>query len=229
MLSKMRGLSRQSASASKAGAAPILQISGMPRSGSTLLLLMLAASVTNRTVYTQRETSHLKDPRAIGKCPFAVIHKQHDPKDLILTIRDPAYIVTSNTHGDWPGQYPFGWTEAESCAKKGLQRHWQAMRPYLAPKLGRGAFIVRYEDLVSDPDSVQAALKAEFGLEYRDRQWSNWPDGFKTSDYWSSALGPLRPLSPRVQLDLAAQLRVGSISAQYPDFNECRRVLGYAP
>lgn len=186
---------------------------------------MLAGTVTNRQVYTRRETSFLKDPEAIGKCPFALMRAQFEPKDVIVMIRDPAYIVTS-IHSDFPG-YMMGWTEAESSAKRALQRNWDAMKPYLAPKRGRGAFVVRYEDLIENPNEIQRDLKDAFGLEYNGKEFSHWPDGFSVEPYWLSPLGEPRKLRARNSLNPEARQRVASISAKYPYFNECRRVLGY--
>jgi hypothetical protein len=184
---------------------------------------MLAGTVTNRPVYSEREASWRRNPLEIYKCPYALLRRGFDPSEVVLCVRDPRDIVTSNTHGEHPGEYTIGWDRGEGWALNPLSELWQAMLPYLAPKRGRGAYLVRYEDLTKSPNDVQADIGRTLGLEYNALQWEHWPLGYRYPEYWDKSVGQRRKLKPRKHRDpqrLEQQLK-------HAGFRECCNVLGY--
>ena len=174
-------------------------------------------------MYLEREASWRRDPSEIYKCPYALLRRGFDPSEVVLCIRDPRDIVTSNSHEDHPGEFAVGWKENEGWSPSSLEAMWTSMLPYLTPKRGRGAYIVRYEDLTQRPNDLQSALGTEFDLTYNDKQWELWPLGYRYPEYWNAPIGKRRKLKPRQYRDpqrLEQQM-------SYPGFRQCCDLLGY--
>lgn len=180
------------------------------------MLLLLAGSVTNRRVKADKE-AYVK-PHEIGKCPFALIRHKPDPKDVVLLVRNPRYVVTSKSHPRWPNEYVIGWKREEGKAPYGLDEHWEAMQLYL-----KHSMVLRYEELIDDPNEVQERLGEHFGLEY-DRAFTDWPYG-DIKAYWteSGGLGTPRAIGNGRGLDTERLTQ----QEQYSGFRDCCRKLGY--
>lgn len=195
-----------------------MQITGFPRSGSSLLLLLLAGTVTNRKVYSERESHRKGRGQKIAKCPFALFRDEYE--SVLLTVRDPRNVVTSDTHGQFKG-YVVGW---KGGIHKGLEAHWQAMQRYLDRSL-----LVRYEALVSQPDEVQERIGAFYGLEF-SRPFSEWPEGFEINEYWQArGLGKVTTFrAPRDWRDDPRHVERVAQQERHPGFVACCEALGYA-
>ena len=156
-----------------------MQISGFPRSCSSLLLLLIAGSCTNKKV---RYTSEGVFPGVICKDPFAIIRMNKG--DLIL-VRHPMAVITSTSHQRSDGKYGFHWGKAKRLSPYSLREHYEAIGD-------RGVW--KAEDLTEDPDAFQDRVSSEFGLEFK-RLWSTWPwDDFVVPEYWLQSLGKIRPI-----------------------------------
>lgn len=182
-----------------------MHITGFPRAGTSLLLLLCAATVTNREVYSQRETRNYAGRHGwISKDPFTALHGLSILQPLFV-IRHPQAVLTSK-HGKG---YRFYWDRKRGARSSpfGLRQHISVLGE---PRL-------KYEDLCSDPDGVQAWIGEEFALEF-SRPWSEWPyDDFRIPEYWLAALGAPRPIRP-------ARMPKGEMSEEVAT---AARALGY--
>lgn len=161
-----------------------MHITGFPRSGSSLLLLLCAGSVTNKAVYAVRESPSFRTcPHVISKDPFTYL-RYSDIREPLYLVRDPRAVLTSK-HGNGTKFY---WDDRPKLnrAPHSLKEHFENLG---TPRL-------KYEDLCQDPDGVQQWIRKQFGLKF-DRKWSEWPfDGFSYPEYWDRSLGSLGPIRP---------------------------------
>ena len=136
-----------------------LHIVGCPRSGTTLLLELVATCFSNDG-FCAHEMSIFEVPDArgelyISKQPNDIRHLQHifpgDPSLFVIYLgRDPRAVITS-THGSSPGQYFCNYRIWRECYR--AAQRYQGHKRFLS---------LRYEDLVTDPDREQAAIRAHF-------------------------------------------------------------------
>lgn len=136
-----------------------LHIVGCPRSGTTLLYQMTSSCFENDG-FSRHETSIFKEPESCGtlyisKQPNDIRQLRHifgrDHRLFIIYLeRDPRGVITSR-HQAHPGQYFCNyriWRECHTAAQR------YSGHPRFLP--------LRYEDLVSEPDRVQAEIAARF-------------------------------------------------------------------
>lgn len=172
---------------------------GMPRSGSTLLYLMLRSTVTNFKFY-DKEMQALKINDVgdtISKRPMdifsyqKILDKFSDVK-FIINIRDPRSVLTS-LHANSEGQYKVNWNYSLRtghngiCGKtNGLEDYWNVI--YKIPN----ATFVYYENLVDNPGKEQEKLQKEIPqLQFN----GNFSDFYKQEPppLLSHTLNGLRP------------------------------------
>lgn len=153
-------------------------VCGYPRAGTTLFYNMLRTTVKNYKFYnreTKATDAHKREPKVpkITKRPTDItdakeIDSKIPNKKFIVCIRDPRSILVSE-HAHAPGHFKIGWDYAIATnRKKGivgkapglLQRHKKVLQ---VPD----PIFIYYEDLVTDPVSIQKMLKKELGFKYK--------------------------------------------------------------
>lgn len=164
-----------------------IHITGAPRSGTTLLQSLMGACFTGINA-PQGET------RAWDKVPREGIVCTKNPNDTLLAplllaldarlhvvcmIRDPRDVISSR-HYSAPDKYFTNlrvWREHTDIIRR-LKNH---------PRF----HVVRYEDLVQDPDRVQATLAAEMTFLARKRPFSTY-EGEGADNVETEALNGVR-------------------------------------
>lgn len=196
-----------------------------PRSGTTLMQEMMVACY--------RIDHHCEHERSLFKeeiRPEGVICTKHPHeapyaggalranKNLyfIYMVRDPRDVVVSR-HANFPGSYFTGlgfYLRAEQCASR-LAKH---------PRF----IVVRYEDLVSSPDAVQAFLEKRLPFLERLHRFSEFHLHAKVSQDSSQALNGVRPPDAKSIGRWRNHLpRVSAQLAKFPDVNEVLIRYGY--
>jgi len=136
-----------------------LHIVGCPRSGTTLLMELVSTCFASGG-YCAHEKNIFEPLEVTGdiyftKQPNDIKQLRHifyrDPQLYIIYMgRDPRAVITSK-HRESPGQYFCNyrvWRECDSAARR---------------YTGHPRFLqLRYEDLVTDPDAVQAGISAHY-------------------------------------------------------------------
>ncbi|HHN74791.1 MAG TPA: hypothetical protein ENK10_06130 [Acidobacteria bacterium] len=187
-------------------------ICGYSRAGTTLFYNMLHTTVSNHHMLSRE--SHAA--WIIGRHPSAWITKR--PLDIfeidairaanaygkrlhvILMVRDPRSLVVSR-HQSVPDDYFIGWDRQYFVDGGRIERTNPGIvqiHNAIARTQARGDLdsvrILRFEDLVADPEGVQAELGRELGLEYRGR-FSDFHRADVPEDL-RRALNGLRPVDP---------------------------------
>jgi hypothetical protein len=190
-----------------------------PRSGTTLMQEMMV-SCFEIDEHCEHEQSIFKVPRN----PRGVLCTKH-PREVyympcvlrhntqvtaIYVVRDPRDVVVSQ-HKKHPGRYYSNlrfWQQADRYARK-LERH---------PRF----LVVRYEDLVTEPDRVQSVLEKAMPFLKRRHAFSEFHLHAKISEQSAMALNGVRPVDTssigrwRNNLDrVASQLQLhGDVAAR---------------
>ena len=109
-----------------------------------------------------------------------------DPSLIVICIiRDPRDMVVS-THGGRPGVY---WASL---------KFWQLFLSHIDQLEGNPRFmLLRYEDLVTDPDGSQESLMARFPSLSKRHPFSAYHNHARPSSTSVSALNGVRPIAPR--------------------------------
>jgi hypothetical protein len=172
-------------------AARRIHIVGSPRSGTTLLAEMMAtgyrvhAEPTEMPVYSRPagpvDVYLTKRPRdtLISEFALRALPNLH----LICMVRDPRDVVVS-VHGADPDRY---WASL---------KFWNTNEPVVDRLRTHDRFtIVRYEDLVRDPDGEQRRLTARLPFLEERSTFSTFETRARPSEEARLALGGLRPVS----------------------------------
>lgn len=170
-----------------------LHVVGCYRSGTTLMMELLwyaydfsgrcehEASIFRRVPAGERVFLSKKPPDTIRiEKAFLADKRLH----VVAMVRDPRSMATSR-HAKFPDVYFSGfgrWLEYQAVIEK-LSGHprWQT---------------VRYEDLLTDPESVQRSLEARFPFLQRQRDFACYPEGAEVPDKAGISLGGARGLDP---------------------------------
>ena len=141
-----------------------------------------------------------------------------DETFLVAMLRDPRAVVTSR-HPSRPDVYFRGFRHWRDCARaiRNLEPHPRCL-------------VVRFEDLVTEPDAVQAAIERRFAFLERRARFSDYPAGVETGERAGRSLGGVRPLDasriagwkghlPRIRAQLDA----------HPDMARCLVEFSYEP
>lgn len=179
-----------------------IAICGHSRSGSTLFYCMLRNTVKGYRFFdTEVSALHAPPGDVITKRPMdclrwrGILNKWPETQFVIM-IRDPRAMLASRHYRfdrytvSWD-HYLAGHEETVKYRAGGLINIANYIRDMLH-EITPTPFVVKYEDLVRDPQGVQDALGERFGFEYtglfedfHESERSNWP-----------ALGGLRPIDP---------------------------------
>jgi hypothetical protein len=169
-----------------------LHVTGCPRSGTTLMIQLIATCFKNDGYY-HREMSIFEEPEPgcqlfLSKKPTDIRHIKRileADKNLFILymIRDPRDSMTS-IHSAQPDRYFSNfrvWKECADSAKTIETSH---------------RFIsIRYEALVAEPDAVQAQLMTAFPFLEKIHDFSSFEQFSGPSKRSAEAMGGLRPVS----------------------------------
>jgi len=198
-----------------------IAIVGIPCSGTKLLNHMLHTALPDWD-YSPKErrwSYQWMQERIINKRPGDLFQyhtiKLHSQVALIITVRDPVYVLTSKhrTSNYWVSASKIG--DNQPAPIKWYRIILQALE--------EGACVVKYENLVKNPDEIQELIGDRFGFKWKDK-FSNFINVPLPSQYCD--LNIVRPLRARkiVVSDLfylADELR------KCPELIEVRKKLGY--
>lgn len=188
-----------------------VHVVGCPRSGTTLMTELLryaydfaGAAGHERSLFDsipQDESPYLTkkpaDTIRIGKA-----FEGDDNLYVIALVRDPRAVITS-VHWSHPDLYFVGFSRWKAYAEE-IRRYTSHPR-YL---------LVRYEDLLSDPDGQQQRITQMLPLLKKTRDFSVYPEGIEElHEHSEKALGGVRPFdTSRVD---AWREHLGRIRAEY--------------
>ena len=212
-----------------------LHVVGCPRSGTTLMIELLATCFKNDGYY-HREMSIFEEPEP--GCDLFFSKKPTDIKHIkplfeadrnlfiIYMIRDPRDSMTS-IHKAQPDRYFSNFRIWKECADSAS-----------AIAASSRFVLIRYEDLVVKPDKIQAQLMAHFPFLEKTHDFSNFEHFSGSSERSMLAMGGLRPVSattmgnwkkhlPRVkaQLMLCPHLANALITYGYESDNSWQEIL----
>ena len=123
-----------------------------------MFYLMLRTTVTNYRFLEHEARADQVTGNTITKRPLD-IYESYPNKQAIVLVRDPRSVLTSKHWSD-PRAY---FVSADKCLHHlGLLAMWEAVK-------AKPGYRLRYEDIVSDPDALQADIGKKFGLEYSAR------------------------------------------------------------
>ncbi len=131
-------------------------ITGCARSGNTLLLHLMGSSFKNTTMLKEEVFPHVTEGTInIGKFPKKAVEATKDYPDLgvIFTIRDPRDVIVS-IHGLKPKKF---WVEP--------QRWIHNAKIALEVKNKQNVYLLKYEDLLTNPIEIQENIAKKFGLK----------------------------------------------------------------
>jgi hypothetical protein len=169
-----------------------LHIVGCPRSGTTLIKELLCACFEHdascdhemsifEPVELEGELYFSKQPNDIKQ--LAHIFTRDEELFVIYMCRDPRAVITSRHRGQ-PSQFFCNyrvWLECDAAAQ-----HYLGHERFLA---------LRYEDLVSDPDTVQQSIQAHFPFLQQRHLFSQYQCHARPSAEARLAMHELRPIS----------------------------------
>lgn len=171
-----------------------LHVVGCPRSGTTLMMEMLVVCYEHQGKCEHEETFFIppeidrglyisKQPNDVNWIePVA----RKDPRAFFVAmIRDPRSVVCS-MHSGHQDMYFCNY------------RVWKKAERSLSRLSGLdNVVIIRYEDLVGEPDVVQEKIEAKYPFLRRKHRFSEFHHYARVSDDASKALGGVRPVQNR--------------------------------
>ena len=203
-----------------------VHIVGCHRSGTTLMMELMAAcyAFDDRAVHERslfdcgpRMGTYLSkkppDTIRIGR-----IFEQDDRVFVIAMVRDPRAVITSR-HPSRPDVFFSGfarWLDyIEEIERKREHPRW---------------LVVRYEDLLRDPASVQSRIDARFGFLRRRGRFEQYPEGVDASDLAVESLNGIRPFdTERIDAWRDELPRVKGQLEAHPEMARHLIALGYEP
>jgi hypothetical protein len=217
-------------------------IAGQGRAGTTLFYNMLRSTVQGFELPPHEHTALLYMDRPgsfLTKRPFDIfevprILQQAEGKkrcDLIISMRDPRDVLIS-FHKSIPNEYFVG---AENCwlvpagqtpsftAPGILPTHRAILTIINSGIFPKGVMVVKYEDLVADPESVKDLLAKHLDMEFS----GNFSDFHKT-DIPERLTGPLngvRPVEVRKEPKWKKPEHRGRIIDQFTKYPNLHQVL----
>lgn len=196
-----------------------LVVCGYPRSGTSLLFNMLSSSLPEFSFHPFEVPAHERIERwgdHASKNPLDVIAIPElikvNPLEkeiiVIVPLRDPRDIVTSK-HPVLPDRYFIGfdyswWPQKEegewAYDAAGVGQIANAIEE-LRELAGVKVVIIRYEDLVAEPDEIQSKIAAATGLEF-DQAFSDYHRRPESHAY--KYKGKFAPVDPKLVRESAA-------------------------
>jgi len=202
-----------------------LHVTGCLRSGTTLMMEMLAAcfDYTQRCEHEQSIFQPIEQPTGLylSKKPSDITHMQRifmsDPNlYVIYMLRDPRSVITS-IHPSKSDVYFASferWQRYESAARP-LQNHPRFLQ-------------VRYESLIRDPDEEQKRIVNAFDFLTQRHLFSNFDKHANASKKAEISLKGLRPISNQNVASWREHLpRLAFQLANYPQLKRIVRDYGY--
>jgi hypothetical protein len=139
-------------------------ITGFPNAGKSLLWEMLKHTLY-RHAFDTGACAGIRNG-VVSKFGSAVFSwpKFQPTHNCVIMIRDPHELLNQKANS---GEYVLSAHSSNvKCAKHlGLVEWWRAIQSL------KGAFILRFEKLVSSPDEVQAKLGEWLNIDYQDNRW----------------------------------------------------------
>jgi len=164
-----------------------------PRSGTTLLAEAIDTCFKIDYATHHEDELFTRPPGSpevyLSKCPRDIMivgpSLKADPNLFVICMmRDPRDIIVSKHNKD-PDRY---WT--------GL-KFWKLYTKELPKLLKHNRFIqIRYEDLVSEPDKVQALIAEKIPFLKQELPFSQYHKAARVSNPSKKALGGIRPIKP---------------------------------
>lgn len=217
-----------------------LAICGFARSGSTLLHQMLFSSVENAWIAPDERSAStvpkLIPPVVITKRPLDVydIKRFFSFRKLFILfiVRDPRDMMTSK-HIGAPGEYFIGADYLYHLGegdpfKREKGSILSTYREILKYQNKKNVALIRYEDMVSNPQQIQQWFKESCGLRFKSEM-----DSFHQSDDLPLTIplnGVRAPETSRIKKwlnDETSRERVISQFKQYPELHDILFDLGY--
>ncbi|MFD1342025.1 hypothetical protein [Litorisediminicola beolgyonensis] len=222
-------------------------IAGQCRAGTTLFYNMMRHTLQNFT-QPAREVPALsclglpgnyltKRPLDIFEIPRILETNPMGKRiDLIVSLRDPRDVLTSR-HKSVPDDYfchaDRHWFVAEgqprSLTNPGfLPTHEAIARIATSGIFKQGVFLLRYEDLIADPERMQARLASDLDLEFEGR-FSDFHQA-AIPDALSRALNGVRPVEHRARpkwMEPEHHERIRDQFTRYPELFDILIALGY--
>jgi hypothetical protein len=170
-----------------------VHIVGCRRSGTTLMmeLMWLCYAFSGRDEHEVSVFEPIPEGQTLyltKKPPDTLrierIFLADDNLHVIAMLRDPRAVITSR-HASRPDAYFAGyrrWAEYVDAIDR-LKDH---------PRF----LIVRFEDLVTDPDATQAAVSARFPFLQKKLDFSAYPEGADVPEAAAQSLNGVRPFDP---------------------------------
>ena len=202
-----------------------VHIVGCPRSGTTLLMELLATCFASGG-YCEHELSIFEPVAEVDgvyftKQPNDIKQLRHifpaDPQlHIIYMGRDPRAVITSK-HRESPGQYFCNYRVWHECdqAAAGFAAHPRFLR-------------LRYEDLVGDPDAVQQQIQDRFPFLERLHAFSEYQQFAHPSEASQRAMNGLRAVNKESLQKWHAHLpRIAAQLAAHPQLAQDLVRLGY--
>jgi hypothetical protein len=204
-----------------------LHVVGCYRSGTTLMmeLLWYAYDFSGRCEHEAPLFRQIPEGERLyltKKPPDTIRIEQAFRADerlfVIAMVRDPR-AVASSRHPDFPDVYFSGfgrWLQYQEAIER-LQAHPRWLT-------------VRYEDLLQDPQSVQATIEARFPFLTRQRGFAAYPEGADVPDRAGISLGGARQIDPSRAAAWRQHLpRIRDQLDKHPKVAEKLIKLGYEP
>ncbi len=166
-------------------------ITGCSRTGTSLMLMLLRATVTNKEVFIDGESSRFHDEESVICKDPAALTTISDLRDPIIMVRDPRAIVTSEYMK--PEAYLVAGDVHMNGKDKGVIKNMRVALKNYAPHN-----IFYYEHLVARAEQVQTRLESYWGLEY-EGSFDDYPNttllrNSRLPDMWSRKLNGLREI-----------------------------------
>ena len=163
----VRGLCRRwRLGALRRGGRRLVFIAGCARSGTSLLKQLMAVFGDTAVCPREQPAWHLLEMAGAPEATLVVkrtadchrtLHRLPAAIDLVYCVRHPYDCLTSS-HPLSVHLRPYHVTRERWLAE------WQALHRLRFRQPGRRIVFVRYEDLVTEPDAVQAAVATQLGL-----------------------------------------------------------------
>jgi hypothetical protein len=205
-----------------------LHITGCRRSGTTLLFEMLATCFEHDDHCEHEQSIFVPVQEQPGTLFFSKkpsdithIHKifAADPELFVIYVRrDPRAVITS-IH---PTRSDVYYASFE---------RWLRYERAVKPLLGQPRFhLVSYEQLVTEPDQVQAEIAAKFNFLKQQHLFSEFHEHANTSEKAQISLKGLRPISTSSLTAWQAHLpRIQFQLERYPELARTLVEYGYEP
>ncbi|MBA6413843.1 sulfotransferase [Parahaliea sp. F7430] len=205
-----------------------LHIVGCPRSGTTLLMELISTCFDSDG-FCSHESSIFAPPSVpdaelyFSKQPNDIKQLQHiffrDPQLYVIYMgRDPRAVITSK-HRESPDQYFCNYRVWRECdlAAQAYDQHARFLR-------------LRYEDLVADPDAIQATIAAHFPFLQQRHRFSEYHQHAAPSADSQRAMNGLRAVNPESLNKWRSHLpRIAEQLQRHPRLAEDLVRLGYEP